>query len=353
MPAKILRIREDEAGQRLDRWLKALLPGLAFSRLQKLLRKGEIRVNGRRARPDTRLKAGDDVRLPPQLAVMLESGEQAPRLTERDWQFLERLKLFEDDYLLIINKPAGMAVQGGSKTRRHVDMFLAEMARETGARPRLAHRLDRDTSGVLVIAKTRAVAATLGRQFSSRAVRKIYWAVVHGVPRPRQGLIENALVKVRMKDGERMAVAGHLPPGATPLGEPQPAKTRYSVIDAFLPPASPSAPPPGKAGGRRPAGDAERQGAAWVSLKPTTGRTHQLRVHMAHMGHPIIGDPRYGGLVGLENLPEGIPRKLHLHARRIAFRHPVSGDVLDITAPLPPHMAQTFALLGFDATRYD
>ena len=330
MPARIIKVPPDEAGQRLDRWLRNLLPGLSFPYLQKLLRKGEIRVGGSRARPNTRLNGGDEVRLPPRLAAMLEGEErQSPALSDNDWQLFERMKLFEDDYLLILDKPSGMPVQGGGRMRLHVDRYLQALAEREAARWRLVHRLDRDTSGVLVIAKSRSIAADMGRKFSSRAVRKIYWAVVHGLPRPRQGLIENELVKARTRDGERMAVAGHLPEGARPISDPQAARTRYSLIEA--------------AGNR----------AAWLSLKPTTGRTHQLRVHMAHLGHPIIGDPRYGGLENMERLPREMERKLHLHARRISFPHPVSGDLLDITAPLPEHMAASFSLLGFDPERYE
>ena len=329
MPVKKVRIRDDEAGQRIDRWLKARFPTLGFGQLQKLLRRGEIRIDGKRAKPDARLPAGAEVRLPPVLAALDEAREKgaAPALSEKDRALFQSRILYEDDWIIIIDKPAGIAVQGGSGTARHVDAWLAALEKELGTRPRLVHRLDRDTSGVLVIAKTRGIAAELGRAFSSRNVRKIYWAVVHGVPHPKQGLIEEPLVKVRTRDGENMAAASDMPPGARQLTEPQPAKTRYAVLDT-----SDDAP------------------AAWVSLKPTTGRTHQLRVHMAHIGHPIFGDPRYGGLDGL---PEGVPRKLHLHARRISFPHPVTGEVLDITAPLPDHMRQTFDLLGFDASRYD
>ncbi len=329
MPAKTVRIAELEAGQRIDRWLKARFPSLPFSRLQKLLRKGEIRVDGRRAKPDTRLEAGAEVRLPPMLAALEEArAENRPApLSAREREFFKRLKLHEDDWLIIINKPSGIAVQGGSKTTLHIDRWLMALEDELGARPRLVHRLDRDTSGVLVIAKSRRVAAELGRAFSTRSVRKIYWAVVHGAPEPKQGLIEAPLVKVRTPEGEKMAVAGALPPDAKPIGEALPAKTRYAVIQ-----------------------HSEQPAAAWVSLKPTTGRTHQLRVHMAHIGHPIFGDARYGGL---EGLPEGVERKLHLHARRISFEHPVTGERLDITAPLPEHMRKTFRLLGFDASRYE
>ena len=335
MPARYLQIRPDEAGQRLDRWLKARFPAFGWPRLQKLLRKGEVRINGRRARPDARLQAGDEVRLPPALAHEMDADKSAdsPVLSEQEWERFRNMVLFEDAHLLVLNKPSGLPVQGGSRTHRHVDRYLAALAAREGARHRyrLVHRLDRDTSGVLVVAKSRHIAAALGKLFASRTVRKIYWAVVHGCPQPRQGLIDNELVKVRMADGERMAAADALPAGARIIGQPQPAKSRYNVL------------------GCAKDDHTGHALAAWVSLKPTTGRTHQLRVHMAHLGHPIIGDTRYGGLVHMERLPEGMESRLHLHARRISFPHPESGEVIDISAPLPEHMKRSFTLLGFDS----
>ncbi len=329
MPVKKVSIAADEAGQRLDRWLKARFPTVGWPRLQKLLRRGEIRIDGRRARPDTRLQAGAHVRLPPVLAALEEQrgAHAAAGLTPQQRRLFDSCVLHEDDWLLVLNKPAGIAVQGGSRTGLHVDMYLRALAAEQGGRLRLVHRLDRDTSGVLVVAKNRVVAAELGRHFASRAVRKIYWAVVHGVPRPGQGMMEAPLLKVRGRDGEHMAVADALASDEQPLGAPQPATTRYNVLQS----------------------DSDER-MAWVSLKPTTGRTHQLRVHMAHLGHPILGDARYGGLA---DLPKGVERRLHLHARRICFTHPATGASMDITAPLPEHMRQTFALSGFDEKRLD
>ena len=329
MPAAHIRIRPDEAGQRLDRWLKTRFPAFGWPRLQKLLRKGEIRLNGKRARPEARLQAWDELRLPPALAHELESEKAvAPTLSEQEWNHFRNMILFEDEHLLVLNKPSGLPVQGGSRTHRHVDRYLAALARKTGAHCRLVHRLDRDTSGALVVAKSRRIAATLGRLFASRAVRKIYWAVVHGAPHPKQGMIENDLVKIRTRKGERMAVAAALPADARIIGQPQPAKSRYNVLATA-------------------ADDAANDVASWVSLKPTTGRTHQLRVHMAQLGHPILGDARYGGLAGMDRLPQGVGKKLHLHARRISFPHPESGEIIDITAPLPPHMEATFRLFGW------
>jgi 23S rRNA pseudouridine955/2504/2580 synthase len=228
--------------------------------------------------------------------------------------------IHEDRDIYVLNKPSGFAVQGGTKTHHHLDGLLMGLGAELGERPLLVHRLDRDTSGVIVIARRRSVAAALGKLFATRAVKKTYWALVKGVPKPAQGRIEVALVKAKGPEGDRMR--------ASREGEEedeQRAVTHYAVID--------KAPPV----------------AAWVSLKPVTGRQHQLRAHMAHIGTPILGDEKYGGL---EGLPEGIDQKLHLHARRIVFPHPRQG-IIDISAPLPDHMLRSFAMFGFDPSRFE
>ena len=311
----------DEAGMRLDRWFRLHFPALPFSRLQKLLRKGEARVNGRRAKPAQRLNAGDVIRIPPLPEDMRgrKPGRARPRpLSDEERRFFDSLILHEDEDILVLNKPSGLAVQGGSKTSEHLDRYLAALESAYGERPRLVHRLDRDTSGALVIAKKRGVAAKLGKLFASRAVRKIYWAVVPGVPKPAQGRIGMSLIKAMTREGERVRPARRGETG-------QKAVTYYSVVDKAAPVAS------------------------WVSLKPVTGRQHQLRAHMAFIGHPIFGDTKYDGAAGL---PDGVEARLHLHARRIAFPHPRGGQ-LDITAPLPEHMIRIFRLLGFDPHRYD
>ncbi len=315
-----MTVQTEEAGMRLDRWFRVHFPALPFGRLQKLLRKGEIRVNGKRAKAAHRLEEGDTIRIPPLPEDMVagrrngHAPHRVQNLSERERAFFRSLILHEDRDLLVINKPSGIAVQGGSKTSEHLDRYLAALETEYGERPRLVHRLDRDTSGVLVIAKRRSVAAELGRLFASRSVRKIYWAVVGGVPKPLQGRIDMALVKAMTRDGERVRPAHSGENGA------QKAVTYYSVVERAAPVVS------------------------WLSLKPVTGRQHQLRAHMAFTGHPILGDAKYGGL---ENLPEGVEARLHLHARRISFPHPRGGE-LDITAPLPGHMIQTFRLFGFE-----
>ena len=310
------RVGAGEDGMRLDRWFKTHYAGLPHSRLEKLLRTGQVRVDGARAKSSTRLEAGQTVRVPP-LPDVAPPPAPKHKLSKADRDFLASITLYEDDDLLILNKPSGIAVQGGTKTPHHIDRLLEGMGDGPETRPRLVHRLDRDTSGVLVIAKRRAVAAKLGRAFQTRSVRKIYWALTHGVPKPPQGKVEAALVKAAGPEGDRVRKAR---PGEQEVA--QSAVTYYAVVD--------------RAG----------QQVAFVSLKPVTGRQHQLRAHMAILGHPILGDEKYPSSAAL---PEGIDRKLHLHARRISFPHPSGEGVVDVTAPLPPHMAKGFATFGFEA----
>ncbi len=313
-------VSDAEDGMRLDRWFKIHYGALPHSRLEKLLRTGQVRVDGGRAKASTRLAAGQTIRVPPLPDV---APPPAPRhaLSKADRAFLASITLYEDDDLLVLNKPSGIAVQGGSKTTHHIDRLLEGMGDGPETRPRLVHRLDRDTSGVLVIAKRRSVAAKLGRAFQTRSVRKIYWALVQGVPKPPQGKVEAALVKAAGPEGDRVRKAR---PGEQDIA--QSAVTHYAVVD--------------RAG----------QSVAFVSLKPVTGRQHQLRAHMAIIGNPILGDEKYHGD---RDMPEGVARKLHLHARRISFPHPSGEGVVDVTAPLPEHMRQSFAVFGFEAREAD
>lgn len=312
----------DEEGMRLDRWFKAHYPSLSFGHLQKILRTGQVRVDGKRAKSDTRLGAGQVVRVPP---VGAEAQEPAKPVVWRpsgdDADFLRSITLFEDDDVLVINKPYGLAVQGGTGLTRHVDGLLEALRDEKGQKPRIVHRLDRDTSGVMVIAKRRSIAADLAATFRSRSARKIYWALVRGVPNPKQGKVSTYLAKDEKTDGESMRIAKHGEDGATH------ALSHYNVIDQAA------------------------QKLAWVSLKPVTGRTHQLRAHMAHIGTPIIGDPKYFNVENYQ-LPGGIQNRLHLLARRIVLPHP-RGGVIDVTAPLPQHMLQSWNLLGFEKNGSD
>ncbi len=249
-------------------------------------------------------------------------GDGLPSITSKaDQKLIESIILFEDEHVLVLNKPFGLAVQGGSGTTRHLDGMLAGMVERFGDRPRLVHRLDRDTTGVLLVAKHRHAAAKLGRTFQTRSAAKTYWALVKNVPKPEQGKIEAALVKASGPDGDRVRKAE---PGEQETA--MHATTHYSVIDRV---------------GHK---------AAWVSLKPVTGRQHQLRAHMHMIGHPIIGDNKY--MTDLNMLMMEIEPMLHLHARRLIIPHPVTGKPVDVTAPLPPHMLKTFEMCGLDANRF-
>ena len=318
-----LTVAADEAGMRIDRFLSARFPQLPFTRVQSLVRKGELRVDGKRARAADRLEPGAAVRVPPLKLDPQPERPRSPAKAAGDAEFLRSLILYEDADMMILNKPFGLAVQGGSGTVRHVDGLLEALTGPDGQRPRLVHRLDKDTAGCLIVARTRLAAATLAKSFRSRAARKIYWALVAGVPRTRQGRVSTYLAKDEPTDADaRMRVAKHGDEGASH------ALTYYATVDQAA------------------------QKLAWLSLKPVTGRTHQLRAHAAHIGHPIVGDPKYFDVENWE-LPGGIQNRLHLLARRIVIPHPRTGQPVDVSAPLPPHMAQSWNLLGFDAARYD
>ncbi|MBL4756501.1 MAG: RluA family pseudouridine synthase [Rhizobiales bacterium] len=310
-----IKVTNDEAGMRLDRWIRIRFPQLKQGRLQKILRTGQVRVDGGRAKAAQRLEAGQTVRLPP-----LDSAPERERfvgpLSESDEEFIHSLILHMDKDVIVLNKPPGIPVQGGSKIERHIDGFLDALMFEAKERPRLVHRLDRDTSGVLLLARRRKIASDLGKVFRTRSARKIYWALVHGVPRPMQGKIDAALLKYAGgPEGDRMHVVDENEEGA------QRASTYYSVT--------------GRAG----------ETLSWLSLKPVTGRTHQIRVHLDHIGHGVVGDRKYRN----PELETGayIPEGMQLHARRLTLPHP-SGGTLDITAPLPPHMAAAWKYLEFD-----
>ena len=336
---------------RLDRWFKQHFPDLSFGHLQKLVRTGQVRVDGGRVKTSTRLEPGQAVRVPPLNAGAGDetetegapalSGEVGPTVASKaapkasstaapkapsarkeadDREFLRSITLFEDKDVMVLNKPFGLAVQGGSGTYRHIDGMLEVLRDKDGQRPRLVHRIDKDTSGCLLVAKSRLAASVLAKSFRSREARKVYWAVVPGVPKPRQGRISTYLA--REESEERMRVARHGEDDASH------AITYYAVVDQAA------------------------QKLSWVSLKPVTGRTHQLRAHMAHIGHPIVGDPKYFDIENWE-LPGGLQNRLHLLARRLVIPHPRGTGLIDVSAPLPPHMAQTFAVLGFDGSQYD
>jgi 23S rRNA pseudouridine955/2504/2580 synthase len=314
-------VTPDEAGMRLDRFFEARFPGLSFSHIQRVIRKGEVRVNGKRTQPKNRLEAGQTVRIPPLRLDQPKPRAPGSEADEETRAFLKSIVLYEDSDVLVLNKPMGLAVQGGSGTTRHLDGMLEVLRDAHGQRPRLVHRLDKDTAGCLLVAKTRFAASALAQTFRSRSARKIYWALVAGVPKVPQGRISTFLAKAERDDESFMRIARHGDKGASH------AVTYYTVVDTSGPLL------------------------AWISLKPVTGRTHQLRAHMDHIGHPIVGDPKYFARENWQ-LPGGMQNKLHLLARRIAVPHP-RGGVIDVTAPLPPHMQQSWNLLGLDAKRYD
>ena len=335
-----IEIGEEEAGMRLDRWFRRRYPDLPQTHLNKIVRKGEVRVDGKRVEISTRLESGQAVRVPP--LHLPARVREAPAATDpADRRALKEMFLFEDRDVIVLDKPFGLAVQGGSGTKRHIDGMLAALADRKGERPVLVHRLDRDTSGVLLIAKSRRIAAELGATFRSRGARKIYWAVVEGIPRPEQGRISMFLAKGEgmgedrraggdRADLERMRVARHGDP------EAQHSLTLYATVDKVAP------------------------RLAWLSMRPITGRTHQLRAHCEAIGHPIVGDPKYNRRPDndparadpLRAVPPGVEKKLHLLARRLVLPHP-RGGIIDVTAPLPEHMRKTFDMFGFAAPPRD
>lgn len=315
MSREIQTITVDDAGEdgvRLDRWFKRRWPHVNHVQIQKLVRSGQIRVDGARAKADTRLAQGAQVRVPP-MPDPPEPGEKKEGLTDRDIAFARSLVLYEDDEVLALNKPAGLAVQGGTKTHMHIDRLLSAWG-EGLERPRLVHRLDRDTSGVLVLGKSPAAAARLSGAFAKRKAKKTYWAIVAGNPHPVEGVIDMPLVKKGIGDRELV-----VPATAKEFGA-EAAETEYVTIS--------------RASSR----------VTWMALRPLTGRTHQLRAHMKAIGHAIVGDPKYGDQASVA-LSTGL--KLQLHARRLVLAHPVSGQIV-IEAPISPEMKAGFERFGFD-----
>ena len=313
---RTLYVDNGEDGVRLDRWFKRRWPHLNHIQIQKLTRSGQIRVDGARAKPDTRLSAGSQVRVPP--LPDAPAPHEKGRLDSRDVAFARSLVLYEDEEVLALNKPSGLAVQGGTKTSKHVDRLLSAWG-EGLERPRLVHRLDRDTSGVLVLGKTPGAAAKLAGAFARRRTQKTYWALVAGLPKPGEGVLELPLVKKGIGDREMMVPAEPKDPNA------ESAETEFVTL----------------------ARAADR--VAWMALWPHTGRTHQLRAHMLAMGHPILGDPKYRNEASAA-LSEGL--KLQLHARRLEIPHPSRGTLI-LEAPLSPEMKQGFERFGFDEHEAD
>jgi 23S rRNA pseudouridine955/2504/2580 synthase len=318
-------VSEDDNDIRLDRWFKRNLPQVGFATVSRWARTGQIRVDGKRVKPEDRLSAGQVLRVPPggEDAVRKPSAPRVRALSPEQIAEARDMVIRETPTAIVLNKPPGLATQGGSKTTKHVDGLLdAFVEDERTPRPRLVHRLDKDTSGVLLIARTPGSAASFSKRFASRSARKVYWALVVGNPQLSEGVIDAPLAKQPGTGGEKMHIDEEN--GAA-------AKTRYRVVD--------------RAGQR----------AAWVELEPLTGRTHQLRVHMAAIGHPIVGDGKYGGQDAF--LTGAVSRKMHLHARRLIITEPKAGEgsggKLDVTADLPPHFAASMEVLGFDPALSD
>ena len=308
-------VDDDDDGIRLDRWFKRHMPEVSFNIVSRWSRTGQLRLAGKRALPGDRVEAGQEIRVPPLDSAPAPTRRQPRRdpLKAEEEQLVRDMVIYEDLGAFVLNKPPGLATQGGTKTHHHLDRLLDGLADDRG-RPKLVHRLDKDTSGALLVARTARSAGHFAKAFSGRTARKVYWAIVVGVPDAAQGVIDAPLAKQPGTGGEKMHISEE---------HGLPAKTRWRVID--------------RAGNR----------AAWVELQPLTGRTHQLRAHMAAIGHPIVGDAKYGGSDAF--LTGGISRKLHLHARRIRIDAPDGGKI-DVTAELPAHFAESLATLGFDAS---
>lgn len=307
-------VTDDEEGMRLDRWFNTHFPEIKHGRLEKMLRKGEIRVSGGRAKANRRLETGDEVRIPP-LGSMTESRTTKTRVSEEDAQKLRSMIIFEDDHVLALNKPFGLAVQGGAKTTHHVDGMLASLA-GGDARPKLVHRIDKDTGGLLLVAKTRKAAQALTDAFKKQHIQKTYWALVAGSPEVKQGTINLPIAQkmIRIRDGHSERVI----PDDGESGKR--AETLFQTVESLGP-------------------------ISFLAMRPVTGRKHQLRVHAAAMECPIVGDGKYGGEAAKV---EGVSNKMHLFCRSMTFKHPATGRVMTLSAPLSGHMKTTWAYFNFE-----
>ncbi len=302
----------DEDGMRLDRWFKVHFPQVRHGELEKYLRKGQVRVSGGRVKSNRRLEVGEEIRIPP-----LGDPAQVKRMpaSPEDARDLKKLILFEDDAIIALNKPFGLAVQGGTKTSRHLDGMLAALGTDD-ERPRLVHRLDKDTGGLMIVAKTRKAAQKLGDAFKRHEIDKTYWGLSAGIPHPREGTIDMAIAKkmIRIKSGGEERVVPADGEGA------KKAVSDYQILEEAGP-------------------------VAFLAMRPVTGRTHQLRVHAAAIGCPIVGDGKYGG----ESAHiEGVSPKLHLFCRSMTFAHPQTGRKMTLSAPLTGHMADTWKFFSFE-----
>ncbi len=324
-----LTVEPGEADQRLDRWLKRRLPQITQGRIEKGCRKGEIRIDGARTRASDRVAVGQKVRVPPLPEAPAPKPDRAA-VSPTDAEMIRAAVLYRDDHIIALNKPPGLPSQGGSGQTRHVDGLAEALRFGLEEKPRLVHRLDKDTSGVLLLARSRSIAADLTAAIRHKETRKIYWAVVAGVPHPYRGEIKYGLVKAGGGKGQGEKMRCVMPDEVVRVDGAKRAHTLYSALY--------------RVAGR----------ATWVAMEPITGRTHQLRAHMAEIGHPIAGDGKYGG-GSQQNLGDGwgakmggiISGKLHLHARSMSVLHPVTRKILTVTAPLPSHMRETFDTFGW------
>ncbi|SLN18431.1 Ribosomal large subunit pseudouridine synthase C [Falsiruegeria litorea R37] len=329
---QMITVAEGDGDQRIDRWLRRLFPHVSQGRIEKMCRKGELRIDGGRVKASSRVEVGQVVRIPPLPATDQKPAEHRPRIKEADARMIQDCVIYRDDHVIALNKPAGLPVQGGSGQTKHVDGLAEALRFGLDENPRLVHRLDKDTSGVLVMARTREAAKGLTAAFRHRNTHKIYWALVAGVPTPYLGEIKTGLVKApghgKQGEGEKM-----IPIHSHDVDDTPGAKRAHTLYATLYRVAS---------------------RASWVAMEPVTGRTHQLRAHMAGMGHPIIGDGKYGGS-GQENLGDGwgaqlggiISKKLHLHARTLSFEHPITRKPITVTAKLPQHMKESWDTLGW------
>ena len=319
-------IEDGEAELRLDRWFRRRFPALTHGRLEKLLRTGQVRLDGKRAKASDRVQAGQLVRVPP-LKLEAIPKRTAPEVRPEDLAALKDWILFQDKHVIVLNKPPGLPVQGGTKSERNLDAILAAAADKLGGRPHLVHRLDRDTSGVLLLARDPKSARTLSAAFRGKTAKKLYWALVAGKPERPHGTIDLPLAKRMGSAGERVVALDNDEELDLDEAGARRAITRYATID--------------NAASR----------VTWLALEPQTGRTHQLRVHMAALGTPILGDGKYGGSGAFVRM-DGIAAQVHLHARRLRIPHPVRGTI-EVKAPLPPHFKRALEALGFGAEGAD
>lgn len=308
---KFLNVKPDEDNQRLDRYLRKHIGKVPFSLIQKIIRTGQVRVDGKRGKTDTRLSEGQQIRIPP---VEEKHGPTQFKPRKGDLEKLRAMIIYDDGDLLVLNKPYGVPTQGGSKINYHIDGLLKLMEDSKGVRPKLTHRLDRDTSGLLICARSAKTVRAMGQVFKSKNIRKYYWAVTIGVPEQYQGIIDAPLGKGEGALKDTMVID-------TEGGKA--SRTEYSILDTAA------------------------STAALVAFWPRTGRTHQIRAHASTvLGTPILGDVKYGGM---EETFEGLnlSERLHLHAFRIQCPHPNGKGILDLSAPLPDDLKKSWKAFNF------